>query len=295
MTALRLVLPLLLLSGCAARTAPPTTPSGVTVEAPSVAPGMLVEAIRAGHPALYATAWTQASAEYAALSTSVYGTATAHLAAAVADPGWSALPGDGAAEDARPPAVILDLDETVLDNSPWQVRSMEDGTAYPTGWEAWCLEAQATAVPGVAGFLEAAEAAGVAIFYVSNRKAPVEEATRANLTALGLPLPDDGEDRVLLRGERPEWTSDKTTRREHVAATYRVVMLVGDNLGDFVEVEATPEARQAAVAEHGPWWGTRWFMLPNPIYGSWMPSLTGPVEADDDADAALLRGLDAAR
>jgi 5'-nucleotidase (lipoprotein e(P4) family) len=261
-----------LISGCAARSAAP-------------------EATPASHPALYATAWFQGAAEFAALSSQVYADAARGLDDALADPTWTAVVGDTGSGE-RPPAVVLDLDETVLDNSPWQVRGMREGFGYPEGWEAWCLEGRADALPGAAEFLRAAAARGVTVFYVSNRKAPVEEATRSNLQRLGLPL-DASVDTVLLRDERPEWASDKTSRREHVAASYRVLMLLGDNLGDFIESGTSQVEREETVRAHGDRWGRQWFMLPNPIYGGWVDAAIGttPESPGSTRDGRLLDSL----
>ena len=88
--------------------------------------------------------------------------------------------------------------------------------------------------PGSLAFIKYANSKGVKVFYVSNRKAPQEEATRNNLKALGYPI-DESEDTVLLKGEMDDWGSKKGTRRTVITQTYRLVMIVGDNFGDFVD------------------------------------------------------------
>ena len=248
----------------------------------------------ARHPGLLATAYVQASAECRALSLQVYRQARVHLPAALKDLGWTAIPGRGGD---KPPAIILDIDETLLDNTPWQVRAINGGYDYPTGWKEWCLEAQADALPGALEFVKHAASMGIKIFYVSNRKAPVEAATRLNLKALGFPLSAD-RDTVLLRNEKEEWGSDKTSRREVVARDYRVLMMFGDNLGDFLETEpsrANASVRAKAVDEHKEYWGSRWHMLPNPIYGGWPSSILGGQSGltGDARHEALLQKLDA--
>ena len=126
------------------------------------------------------------------------------------------------------------------------------------------------------------------MIYITNRKAGAEEAaTRANLRRLGYPLVEaEGEDLVLTKGE----VGDKTARRRQVCQHYRVLALFGDNIGDFTvpvkprEVDAagevaeavrTEKLRHAGVVTRGSYWGTRWFMLPNPAYGSWESVLLG--------------------
>jgi acid phosphatase len=121
----------------------------------------------------------------------------------------------------------------------------------------------------------------VTAFYVSNREAYHETATRSNLTRHGFPL-DAAEDVVLLRGEQAGWGGDKSSRRAHVAARFRVLLLVGDDLGDFLGVVRTDVARREALAApYSEYWGFKWFLLPNPSYGSWEEALyADPKPAD---------------
>jgi acid phosphatase len=202
-----------------------------------------------------------------------------------ADASIDLLPVSGRAEDA-PVAVIVDVDETVLDNSLYQSRLLETGGSYDLStWNPWCNEAAATAIPGALDFALRADAAGVRIFYVTNRRAVTEDATRTNLKALGFPI-DETQDTVLMRGESEAWSeSDKTPRRAHVAAEHRVVALVGDTLGDFIEDgDLDPGARRALVDEHIDKFGRGWFMLPNPMYGGWMNAVRAMVERDGLGD-----------
>jgi acid phosphatase len=232
----------------------------------------------------------QTAIEYEVAATQAYRLGQLQLDAALKDPRWSALTQQGVEPPALTPAVILDIDETVLDNSYYQARLIRDDATFanPT-WEAWCLESRATAIPGAVEFTRYAAARGVAVFYVSNRTAAVEQATRVNLEALGFPL-DGRVDTVLVRGERPEWqASGKGPRRSHIAASHRVVMLIGDDLGDFIDdASGSPEARREASARYQKWWGERWIMLPNPAYGSWERAVIGSAP---DAVAARRAAL----
>ena len=239
----------------------------------------------AAAPTLGAVVWLQTAAEFEALALQAFAQASAALDAALADPSWVAAPEQPSAPPGLPPAVILDVDETVLDNSPYQAWTLREGTRFePASWSAWVTAAAATAVPGALDFTRGAAARGVTVFYVSNRDAADEAATRANLARLGFPLAE-GVDTVLLKGERPEWGSAKGTRRAEVAARYRVVMLVGDNLGDFTDdYKGDVAARAAVIAATAAWWGSRWIMIPNPMYGSWETAL-----GDGDDPAALMR------
>ncbi|UCC14802.1 MAG: 5'-nucleotidase, lipoprotein e(P4) family [Gammaproteobacteria bacterium] len=223
---------------------------------------------------LHSTLWVQTSAEYQVSARQVYSIATERLEDSIADLSHAER-AVGAPGDQRPPAIIVDVDETVLENSGHTARGILARRGYSREtWRAWVLESAAPAVPGAVPYLEAAAAMDVTIFYVTNRKHDLEEATRRNLIAVGCPLRTDI-DVVLTRRERPEWTRDKTSRREYVAERYSVLQLVGDDLVDFVSIPAgaTDEDRVALAESHSGRWGTVWFVLPNPIYGTWEQAL----------------------
>ncbi|MDQ7039349.1 MAG: 5'-nucleotidase, lipoprotein e(P4) family [Rhodothermus sp.] len=231
------------------------------------------------HAGLLSTRWVQTSAEYTALALQAYATARRQLERALADSTWTAYPPQAFASDLfrRPPAVIVDVDETVLDNSPYQAWLITTGQNFSSAsWARWTQAAQAQPVPGAVTFVQAARQRGVLVFYVTNRTADLEEATRRNLQAVGFPLPDTV-DVILTRGERPEWaTADKEPRRAFLGRRYRILLQIGDQLGDFLpEPAATVEARRALVRRYHTWWGTRWIVLPNPQYGAWQHTPDG--------------------
>lgn len=228
------------------------------------------------HETLRATLWVQTAAEFPALFLQAYRRGVAILPEALADPEWSAAPVEQVSGYRDlPPAVVLDIDETVLDNSPYQARRIEaQGEFTPESWNEWVLESRAEPLPGALEFTRRADSLGVAVFYVSNREAELEEATRTNLLEAGFPLGDGTDDRILSRSERPGWGSDKTTRRAHVASRYRILMLAGDDLNDFVPARVSREERSALVERYRDFWGERWLILPNPIYGSWESAVT---------------------
>lgn len=261
---------LALLPACAGR--PP-------IEDPTDAAGAgeTGSAAEVGLDNLNAVLWVQSAVEFRATSLQAYALGRRVLDEALADPSWTAaLEQTGQYAD-LPPAVILDIDETVLDNSYFEARLTLDRQVYSSSlWDEWVLQQAATAIPGAREFLDYAVSQGVTIFYVSNRRAHLEEATRANLRALGMPI-SEGADTVLLRGEIPAWeASDKTPRRQAVAATHRVVMMFGDNMGDFTAASDGTVAERAAFAEQrSDWWGTRWITLANPTYGSFIDAVLG--------------------
>ncbi len=269
----------LLASACAHRgTRPEPAPTAAPPVAEAAAP-----ALPAGPPAndnLNAVAWTQTAIERDLIYRQAWRDARDQLARALADRRWEALPQGTrkAPYKGRRTAVIVDVDETVLDNSPYQARLVRDGTAFNEfTWAEWCREERAAAIPGALEFARHAARLGVTVFYLSNRSSDLSDATLANLRKLGFPLP---EDRNVFLGlgtfvEGCEQNgSEKGCRRELIARDHRVLMQVGDQLGDFVDIEAnTPTGRRAAVEPYLDWIGTRWFVLPNPTYGSWEPAL----------------------
>ena len=230
---------------------------------------------------LNAVLWMQASAEYGAVCETLYRAAAAQLDAALADKGRDALVPDerGNAAAGLPPAVIMDVDETVLDNSPYQARLIATGKEYDdVSWDAWVAEKQAQPLPGVVAFAQAAQARGITVLYLSNRDEHLQAATLANLRAVGLPVKDDsvflGLGTVVKDCE--QHGSEKACRRRLAGQKYRVLMQFGDQLGDFVQVLAnTPKDRGQLAGKYRDWFGQRWWMLPNPSYGSWAPALFG--------------------
>src|SRR5262249_50682009 len=134
-----------------------------------------------------------------------------------------------------PPAVILDLDETVLDNSGYQAWMTLRGTTFdPKTWNAYVNTVTSLAVPGALEFARYADAKGVKGFYVSNRRAEEGPATRKNRKKPGFPR-GEGVDTRLMSRKQPDGGSAKGTRRAFVAKSYRILLNVGDNLGDFVD------------------------------------------------------------
>lgn len=219
----------------------------------------------------------QSSVEYRATTIQAFVLARQRLDEGLHDESWTAAPMEQGADDVTglKLAVILDIDETVLDNSRHQAWLIKEGHGYEIeSWNRWCREAIATDVAGALEFARYAKSKGVIVYYVSNRDHEVEQRTRDNLTALGFPVENDV-DTVLTRNERPDWGSRKGTRRQAVAdAGYRIILLIGDNMGDFLDdYKDTPEKRLELFQAHNDMWATKWIVIPNPSYGSWESSL----------------------
>lgn len=243
-------------------------------------PAGTVGGLRDTHEGLNDVLWTQTSAEFWVLTTATYASAQVLLERALSDKSWTAALEQAPGHQNLPPAVILDLDETVLDNSPAQAQVALERTVYHQDlWNAWVERVAATAIPGAQPFIAFAEKHGVKVFFVTNRAVSEQAATLKNLAALGIAASDDT---VLTTGESG-WTSDKTARRAEIARTYRVLLLVGDDMNDFVSTaKLTPPQRVDLAKKHADRWGRSWILLPNPMYGSWERALYPGLTKDEE-------------
>lgn len=208
----------------------------------------------------------QTAPEYRAAALQTYRAAEASLLRALQDPNWTAAPEQTPPYRELPPAIIADLDETVLDNSVFQGRLTAEGRVYTDeAWSHWVAEQRAGLVPGAREFLMFAAANGVVTFYVTNRVCLSEKNEDPTVTLLRAHLLPFHRSRLLCKTTG----SDKSARREQVARTHRVLLLIGDDLNDFLTLPMDMEARRKASEAYLRYWGERWFLLPNPAYGSW--------------------------
>ncbi len=228
---------------------------------------------------LNATAWSQTSIEHRLIWLQTYRTAENQIIAALNDKNWDALTPD---ERTRPfenlkPAIILDVDETILDNSPFQSELIKHHRGFnEADWGEWCRKSQAHALPGALAFVKLANRLGIDTFYISNRAKDLDTATIKNLKEQGFPINGPGQFLGLgtVVTNCDSVGSEKGCRRILVGRTHRVLMQFGDQLGDFMEVlNNTVSARNTEVTPYLNWVGKRWFVLPNPMYGSWESAL----------------------
>ena len=231
-------------------------------------------AVSQGTENLNAVSWMQTAAEYQAIARQTYGAGQVALERALAQPQWTAaleqIPDITGDFQKLPPAVILDLDETVLDNSPFQARNVVNKQAFSDSlWQSWVREKKAGLVPGAREFLAFAHARGVVPFYITNRQCEPENAGDPTVAIVRLHLLPFASNRLLCRTD----SGDKSARRRHVARTHRVLLMFGDDLNDFVTLPLEVGPRADFVAAQSSYWGERWFMLPNPAYGSWERSV----------------------
>ena len=217
--------------------------------------------------------YVQTSTEFAANNIQTFNNASKALDMALQDKTWTAALEQKNNFSSKKPAIIVDVDETVLDNSSFQSRTILSGLSYPNGWAKWVNESNASAVEGAYEFLHYANDSDVKIFYVTNRLESFREPTIKNLKRLGLPF-DDNKNTLLMRVD--ENVRDKTERRKYIADDYRIVLLVGDQLTDFI---STKEAyvfhsdRKKLAKKYSDMWGSKWFMITNPTYGRWELSI----------------------
>jgi len=189
-----------------------------------------------GNNNLNNTLWVQSSAEYKANCMQIYNIAIGNVDSALHDKGWTAAVEQRGDFSYLPPDVVMDIDETVLDNSSYQAQLVIDGTGFdPRTWDEWIALKRAPAVPGAVSFIKYLKEKNVEVFFISNRecvqragndcRCPQEQETIDNLARIGI----DGvkPEHVLMQNERPGWRSGKKSRREATAAEYRLLMMVG--------------------------------------------------------------------
>jgi acid phosphatase len=236
-------------------------------------------AVVASYDTLSAVLWMQTSVEYKASTEQTYHAAKAALLRELAEPTHTAALEQTGDFSKLPTAVIFDLDETVLDNSRFQAREVVSGQPYlPNWWSKWLEERSAELVPGAKDFIDFAAQQKdpvtretVTMLYVTNRScdpSDTHDATVDVLHKLGLPL-DRPSERLFCKA--PSDPGDKTPRRERCAKKFRILLMFGDQLSDFMLVpDGTDLAgRQLLFKVHENMWGERWFQLPNPTYGDW--------------------------
>lgn len=223
-----------------------------------------------------ATLWQQSSAEARALQYQAFA-----LARLMLDRDLRAR-----ARSRLKRAVVVDVDETVLDNSRFQAGLIVNHEAFNSkAWIDWCNSNKASAIPGAVEFLKYAASRGVRVFYVTNRGLPEKAGTMLNLQQQG--FPGVSEETLVVRAD----VSSKEPRRQKISEGYRIVLLCGDNLADFSNIfeGKTIEERNAAVDAARQRFGTQFIVLPNPTYGDWENAVYGYDSRLSEQDKAARR------
>lgn len=207
-----------------------------------------------------AVVWTQNAGEHEALTLQAF-----HLAKMRLD---EILKDD---QTPKPKAIVLDIDETVLDNSPYEAFQILNQKAFSQeDWQKWTSLAEARPLAGAVDFLNYTQSKGVQIFYLSNRLEAERESTLKNLKDTG--FPDADNQHLILKTT----TSSKKSRRAELAKTYNIVLFFGDNLSDFSDIyyyENEGKTASEKVMENPGVFGTKYIVLPNPMYGDWETSI----------------------
>lgn len=221
-----------------------------------------------------ATLWQQSAAEYRALTYQAYNIARDQLALQMKRAQGDKL------------AIVLDLDETVLDNSPYQgMTILEDQGFTPKSWDEWVDLGQAQAVPGSVEFLKYAQSMGLEIFYVSNRVSSQLDITYQNMVELGIPVKREN---MFFRTT----TSGKKDRRDRIKNQgYTVVMLLGDVLADFHELFETYNINERRILSEkfAREFGRSFIVFPNTMYGDWEAAIYGGQRDLSSAQKSDLR------
>jgi 5'-nucleotidase (lipoprotein e(P4) family) len=204
---------------------------------------------------VWASIYQQRAAEYQALCFQAYNIAKLRLDMALKK------------HHTKPYAVITDVDETLLDNSPYDAqRALNNLDFDHTTWKVWTAKAICDTVPGGPSFFKYAASKGVTVFYITNRDEDESPGTIKNLQLYGLPDADNAH--LLLKQK----TSSKEIRRQDVLKTHQVILLCGDNLPDFdalYDNQPSEENRKVITQKLMKQFGDRYIILPNATYDDW--------------------------
>ena len=229
---------------------------------------------------VFASLYQQKAAEYRALCLQAFNIARLRV-----DENLQTTPG-------KPRAIITDIDETILDNSAYEVHQTSQGKDYESpSWFEWTAMSNADTVPGAPSFLKYAASKGITIFYITNRDEKERPGTLLNLQKFSLPNADNAH--LIMR----QGVSSKEIRRQQVATTHDVVLLLGDNLADFSSMyDKKPlDERRQNTDEVAATFGKKFIVIPNPVYGDWESSIykysnTLTTAQKDSAIKSLLKG-----
>jgi 5'-nucleotidase (lipoprotein e(P4) family) len=207
---------------------------------------------------LWGAVWQQRASEYRALCYQAYNIARVRLDMILQQ------------QHSKPIAIVTDIDETVLDNSPYEAhRALQDSAYSDETWMEWTARVECDTIPGALSFLKYAALKGVKVFYITNRLEAERNPTLKDLQRWN--FPDAQHDHLFLK----QTTSGKEQRRSIVASDHEIVLLLGDNLSDFSAVfdKKPVDERNARTLDNAALFGDRFIVLPNAMYGDWEAAL----------------------
>lgn len=268
-----------------AHTASPSGGTPATAATPSE-----TTQLRDTHERLNGLLWVQTSAEYRVRAAATYRDAWDHVRGLLDDiKAGKSVPSamieqSGQNVNNLPLAVVVDLDETVFDNSPMSGKLVKTRTGYATStWDDWVALEQADFIVGADEFINNSRGAGLEVFFVTNRTESEEAHTIVDLKPIVVT-----DDQILASketgtGEAKPWESEKGPRRTYLAKTHWVIAMVGDDLADFIPGirKMSPADRVTEAMKHVHFLNRQWFLLPNPLYGSWETVLYNQADPDD--------------
>lgn len=252
----------IIISSTGVSAATPATSNAVVAPRINQTEGMKAVAKEFSRQETFALLWMRSSSEYRSLCYQGYNAAMTQVDKALLDQ----------PRKSKPLAIVLDCDETVVDNTPGLAASATKGDSLYTSpwWRRWIREARAGAMPGAVDFLNTVHNKGVAIFYVTNRNAKYSyDGTVKNLKALNFPCVD--KEHLLLMTT----TSDKMPRLNSVAEKYDVVVYMGDDSNDLpLGLKGKSMAERSTIIDaHKADFGTKFIVFPNPVYGNWVSAM----------------------
>jgi len=204
---------------------------------------------------LWSSLFQQRAAEYQALCIQAFNIARLRVDEAVQQ-----------SPSGKPLAIITDIDETFLDNSPNSVHQALLGKDFDQqAWYEWTAKGSADTLPGALGFFNYAASKHITVFYITNRDEKDRAGTLSNLQKYQFPFSDN--EHLIVR----QTESSKEERRQKVMANYQVVLMLGDNLADFSSLfdKKTESERAYFVNQVANEFGKRFIVLPNANYGGW--------------------------
>lgn len=233
-----------LLSACGTHVSKTTAPNGTPDNV--IIPGKL-----------FASLFQQRAAEYRALCLQAYNIAKFRI-------------DNYTPQTTKPRAVITDLDETALDNSFYEVHQTLQGKDYESAsWAEWTSKGMADTLAGSVSFFRYAASQGIEVYYVTNRDDKDFTGTLENLKKYGFPYADSTH--LIVRKN----VSSKEQRRQNIATTHEIILLLGDNLADFSSLfdRKTEVERRNNVDLSASDFGKKFIVLPNTVYGDWESAL----------------------